>query len=118
MAQRIGFFSVALVAAMLLLPGGGCSSHGKASIAEGAKLVKSGTGGIEYTAKTVGTVYVLDADQNRLIAVAGMHPAQTARIDTANGEVRIDSKVITSHPVSDTKHYQIYFRPDNNRGDR
>jgi hypothetical protein len=96
----------------------GCASQGKQSIAEGARLVKSGSGSVEYTARSAGTVYVLDADQNRLIALAGMRPGQTARTDAARGEVLIDDKVITQHPIRDNRRYQFYFRPDNERRDR
>jgi hypothetical protein len=100
-----------------LLPAG-CASRGKQSIAEGAHLVKSGSGTVDYTARSAGTVYVLDADQNRLIALGGMHPGQTARTDAARGAVLIDDKVITQHPIADNRHYQIYFRPDSDRRDR
>jgi hypothetical protein len=100
------------------LPPIGCASRGKQSIAEGARLVKSGTGSLDYTAKSAGTVYVLDADQNRLVGMGGMRAGQTARTDTARGAVLIDDKVITQHPISDARHYQIYFRPDSGRGDR
>src|SRR6476469_9281583 len=106
-----GLFGIALLA-------GGCASRGKASIAEGARLVKSGTGGVDYTAKSTGTVYVLDGDDNRLIALGGMRPDQTVRADPSRGEVTIDNKVITQHPISPTRHYQIYFRPDGERSDR
>jgi hypothetical protein len=96
----------------------GCASRGKASIAEGARLVKSGTGAVEYTAKSAGTVYVLDGDDNRLIALGGIRPGQTARTDPAKSEVTINDKVITQHTISDKRHYQIYFRPDGDRSDR
>src|SRR3954468_18198583 len=97
---------------------GGRASRGKGSVPQGARLVKSGTGGVDYTAKSAGTVYVLDGDDNRLIALGGMRPDQTVRADASRGEVTIDNKVITQHPISPTRHYQIYFRPDGERSDR
>jgi hypothetical protein len=114
--QGTRLFSLLVLGAALLTIG--CASKGRQSIAEGARLVKSGTGTIDYTAKTAGTVYVLDADQNRLVALGGMRAGQTARTDTASGAVLIDDKVITQHPISDARHYQIYFRPDSERKDR
>ena len=102
----------------LALLTGGCASRGKASIAEGARLVKSGTGGVEYTAKSAGTVYVLDGNDNRLLALGGIRPGQTARTDPAKGEITINDKVITQHVISDRHQYQIYFRPDGERSDR
>jgi len=114
--QGTWFFSLLILGAALLQAG--CASHGKESIAEGAHLVKSGTGSLDYTAKTAGTVYILDADQNRLVALGGMRAGQTAHADAARGAVLIDDKVITEHPISNTRHYQIYFRPDSDRKDR
>ena len=96
----------------------GCASRGKESIASGARVVKSGTGTVEYTAKSSGTAYVLDADDNRLIGLGGVKPGQTVHIDAEKGDVMIDQKVINERPIDSRHHYQVYFKSDEQRNDR
>jgi hypothetical protein len=107
--------AAAAVAGLLLLGSAllvGCASRGRQSIASGARLVKSGTGTVEYTAKSTGTIYVLDADDNRLMGLGGVKPGQTVHLDAEKGDVLIDQKVINERPINGRHHYQVYFKSD------
>jgi hypothetical protein len=97
---------------------GGCASRGRASITSGASVVKTGTGTVEYNALHAGTVYVLDADTNRLVALAGVRKGQTVRADAAADRVMVGDKIVTESPMNDRHKYQIYFRGDPQRDDR
>ena len=96
----------------------GCASRGRASIASGARTVKSGTGTVEYTATRDGSVYLLEADTNRLIGLAGVRAGQTVRVDAEADEFSIGGKVITNRPLGENHRYEILFRPDTERNDR
>lgn len=97
---------------------GGCATKGRASIAAGARTVKSGVGSVEYTATRDGSVYVLEADSNRLIGLGGVTAGQTVRVDAETDQVSIGGKVINERPISDKHRYEILFRADAQRNDR
>ena len=108
-----------ITAGLLALPAlAGCASKGRASIAAGARTVKSGVGTVEYTAARDGSVYVLESDSNRLVGLGGVRAGQTVRVDADTDQFLIGGKVITNRPISDKRKYDILFRADSQRSDR
>jgi hypothetical protein len=96
----------------------GCASRGKASITSGANVVKSGTGTFDYVARNDGTVYVLDAETNRLLTLAGVQKGQTVRVDAAANRITVGDKTVTDVTINNRHRYDIYFRGDPQRNDR
>ena len=113
-----GKFLGAVAALAALTAAGGCASRGRASIAAGARTVKSGVGMVEYTANRDGSVYVLESDSNRLIGLGGVRAGQLVRVDAEKDEFSIGGKVITNRPLGERNKYEILFRPDSQRSDR
>jgi hypothetical protein len=97
---------------------GGCARGGRGSIASGARTVKAGQGTVEYTATRSGTVYVLDADTDKLYALATVRAGQTVRVDADADRITVDAKVINERPIAPNHRHEIRFRADEERSDR
>jgi len=105
-----------LLGVSLLLTG--CGGGGRGSIASGARTVKTGQGTVEYTATRDGTVYVLDADTDKLFGLATVRAGQTVRVDADADRITVDAKVINQRPIAPNHHHEIRFRADEGRSDR
>jgi hypothetical protein len=98
------------LAALLIVGLVGCT--GRSSLPSTAHLEQEGTNGLSFTAPSSGTVYVLDANDNKKVFGGKMSTGNQLVVRPSLGLIVLDGNNVSLTDTLPVDHkYQIFFDP-------
>jgi DNA-binding beta-propeller fold protein YncE len=88
----------------------GCATDGPKGLPGGAALVAEGSGPLVFTASDKGTVYVRDAQADRLVFQSPVEKGQRVEVDPAGNRVTLEGRQVSAPPLRSNVSYQIYMK--------
>lgn len=86
--------------------------HGRpAEVPLSATLVAEGDRATAFTATQNGTVYVYDADEDRIAYTGRVSPNQTLNVDREHDKITLNGTTVSEKGLKSNNIYRIYFLP-------
>lgn len=76
-----------------------------------ATLVSEGDRAAAFTATQSGTVYVYDANADRIVYSGRISPNQTINVDQAHDKITLSGNTVFEKGLNKNNIYRIYFLP-------
>lgn len=94
------------------------SSSRPTGVPRGASLVESGGDELSYTATRRGTIYVVDAENERVVVSREVSRGQEVEVNVGDDQVTLGGRSIYNRNLESEHPHAIWFRPDTNTNDR
>jgi len=89
----------------------GCASDGPKGLPGGAALVAEGSGPLVFSAPDKGTLYVRDAQADKIVFQSSVDKGQRIEVDPIGNRVTLDGRQVnTTAPLHSNVNYQIYTK--------
>jgi hypothetical protein len=102
--------------ALALMSLSGCMENRRSEIPNSATLASSGNTRVTYTAPQAGTIWIYDAQNDKIDYSGPIDMNQSVVIDPPTRQITIEGRIVSDQVISAGDEHRIFYRPNSMMG--